>query len=410
MVAANRPMGAVRPSVWAALVLCMGVGPLFLYSVSSVSAAVIEDLGLSSAQFGSIATTTFLSAAVCSAIFGGWADRMSSARLLVLISAGSGLGLLVAGLAPTYAWILIAAVVCGVAQAMSNPATNRYISSMDSPVGPLIGWKQSGVQMSQLLAGLTVPALTVAFGWRPAIAGGAVLAALGIVFGARLRLEASPRISGGGASFRRLGRGVWILTLYTYFIGLGLAAVNTYLPLYAFGELHYSLGVAGLTAAVVGLVGLVSRVLWGRHADADTGLARALVLLGTGSLLGAAVVASAQWGPAGLVWLGAGIFGGSALAANSVTMVALLSLTAPALVGVASGVLATGLYLGFASGPILFGLVLDSFSYRLAWGVPCLAFAVATVAVASSARHLRPSSDLESSTASPQSNRKAQRC
>ncbi|WP_375002750.1 MFS transporter [Aeromicrobium sp. CTD01-1L150] len=389
---------AVRPVVWIALITCMGVGPLFLYSLSSVSAVVIDDLGLTSAQFGSIATMTFLSAAACSALFGRWADRVRSTHALMAISLGSGAGLVLAGLAPSYGWILLAAIACGVAQSMSNPATNRFVGTLDrAPTGSLIGWKQSGVQMSQLVAGLSVPALTVLFDWRIAIAGGALFAVVGVASGLALPTGSSSAPGRSRAASSGLGPGVWALTIYTYFIGLGLAAVNTYLPLYAFEELGFSLSAAGLTAAMIGLVGLVSRIWWGRRTDAGARLGPVLVLLGVGSLAGAAIVASAQWGSSGLVWLGAGVFGASALAANSVTMVSLLTLAPTGLVGAASGVLSTGLYLGFASGPVTFGLVLDHSSYAVAWAVPCAAFAVATTGAVLCLRRLDPAGKPSSS-------------
>lgn len=388
----------VRPVVWIALISCMGVGPLFLYSLSAASPAVIAGLELTSAQFGSIATVTFLSAAVWSALFGRWADRIRPSRALVAVSVGSGAGLVLAGLAPTYGWILLAAVGCGIAQSMSNPVTNRFIGTLDgAPTGTLIGWKQSGVQMSQLIAGLSVPALTVLFDWRIAVASGVIFALLGMISGLLVPIAPSALSSQGPPRAAGLGAGVWILSVYTYFVGLGLAAVNTYLPLYAFEELDFSLTTAGLTAATVGLIGLISRIWWGRRADEGTRLGRVLVLLGAGSLLGAATIGSAQWGPSNLIWLGAGIFGASALAANSVTMVSLLSLAPTGLVGAASGVLATGLYLGFASGPVTFGLVLDHTSYAAAWLVPCASFAVATTGAAIYLRRLDPASQASGS-------------
>lgn len=390
---------------WMALAIAMGVGPLMLYTLTSVSALVVDDLGLSPVQYGAIATVTFLSAGLGSFAFGRYADRVRPSRLLVAISLGSGLGIGLVSSAPAYGLLLTGAIVCGVAQSVSNPATNQYISALPTTRrGALIGWKQSGVQMSQLLAGLTAPTIALLLGWRIAVASALVIVVLGAIVGWKIPHGDRPIPQRRAVGQRMaLGSEVWALTIYTFFIGLGLAATNTYLPLYAHDVLDFSVRSAGLTAAVVGLVGLVSRMWWGRLSDSGADPGRNLVLLGGGALAGAVIIALAQPGPSGLVWLGSAIFGASALAANSVTMVSLLSLVPGGSIGAASGVLATGLYLGFATGPLAFGLVLDATTYELAWALPCAAFAVAALSAGLSPRLItpkKPSSANPSSTKS----------
>ena len=400
------PSDSTPAITWAALAIAMGVGPMMLYTLTSVSALIVDDLGLSPVQYGAIATVTFLSAGLGSFAFGRYADRVRPSRLLVAISLGSGLGIALVASAPAYGLLLTGAIVCGVAQSLSNPATNQYISALPtSRRGALIGWKQSGVQMSQLMAGLTAPTIALIFGWRIAVACALVFVVLGAIVGWRIPYgdRSVPQLQAVGRR-KALGRDVWALIIYTFFIGLGLAATNTYLPLYAHDVLDFSVRSAGLTAAVVGLVGLISRMWWGRLSDSGADPGRHLVLLGGGALAGAIIIALAQPGPSGLVWLGAAIFGASALGANSVTMVSLLSLVPGGSIGAASGVLATGLYLGFASGPLAFGLVLDATTYEVAWALPCTAFALAALSAIVSLRLFAPRN---SSSANPSSTKSA---
>lgn len=394
---------------WVALPIAMGVGPLMLYTLTSVSALVVDDLGLSPVQYGAIATATFLSAGLGSFALGRYADQVRPYRLFVAISLGSGLGIGLVASARAYGLLLTGAIVCGIAQSISNPATNQYISALPTARrGALIGWKQSGVQMSQLVAGLTAPTIALLLGWRIAVASALVVVVLGALVGWKIPYGNRPNTQRRAVGqHTALGPAVWALTIYTFFVGLGLAATNTYLPLYAHDVLGFSVRSAGLTAAVVGLVGLVSRMWWGRLSDTGADPGRTLVLLGCGALAGAAIIALAQPGPSGLVWLGAAIFGASALAANSVTMVSLLKLVPAGSIGAASGVLAAGLYLGFASGPLAFGLVLDARTYELAWALPCAAFAVAALSAALSPRLITPMKSSSVKASSANSARKA---
>src|SRR5699024_12515720 len=75
-------------------------------------------------------------------------------------------------------WLLVvAALRAGPAQAISTPTTNRVIMRA-VPHHKRTGWigvKLSGVQASQLFAGLFFPAVALALEWTGAALGGAVV-------------------------------------------------------------------------------------------------------------------------------------------------------------------------------------------------------------------------------------------
>lgn len=365
-------------ALWAGLALCMGVGPLMLYTLTAVAPVVIADLALSPAQYGAIATVTFGSAALGALALGGPSSRFGGRSVMVAVAIGSGTGLAVLALAHTYRVVLVAAVVCGVAQSLSNPATNRVVASLPGERrGALIGWKQSGVQMAQLVAGLLAPSVAVLAGWRWAAVVGSLLAVAGVVSAVAIRVESPVEsrpmdtASGGRSS-------VGTLTAYTFFMGFGLQATNAYLPLFAHRRLGFDVRTAGLTAAVVGCVGLLSRIWWARSSDRD-GLRRTTLLsLALGSAAGVLLAVGASVAGGWLVWIGAGVFGAAALASNAVTMVALVRSVPAASLGAATGFLVTGMYVGFATGPLAFGLALDcGAGFGAAWLLPLLAFGVA---------------------------------
>lgn len=391
------------------LTATMAVGPLLTHSLSAMSPLVIADLGLTEAQFGLLATTTFFVAAVTAVRTGRWADRLAARTLLVVMFGGAALAMLLTAAAPGYAVLLAAMVLSGLGQVMANPATNRLIR-LHVPAGRRASWlgiKQAGVQASQLVAGLTFPALGLLLGWRTAVlvAVGAVL--LLLVHGwwtvpdnhpgtpvARPSRTTSP--SGTTTPFRSRAAGaaarppmpgaVRAYAAAAALTGLGAQAANVYLPLYAHRELGLDVVAAGATVSVSALVGIASRVLWARVMDRPG--ADGFVLL-AGMALGAAasavllVLAPLHPGLAWAVWPAAVLHGGAALAVSVVVMSAAMRAVPADRVGASTGVVTMGLYAGFCAGPLVLGGLLQlTGSFAVGWGVVLVCYlACAALAV-----------------------------
>jgi MFS family permease len=369
------------------ITMCMGIGPLLIYALTATAPLVISELELSRTQFGSFAATAFAAAAVTSAGIGRLVDEGSERATMIVLFAGAGLALVLAAVSGNYLALLFAVVVSGAAQALSNPLTNRLVSTHARPGGRglLMGVKQSGVQMAQLVAAVAVPSLALLFGWRGALASTAALAIMGIAL-AWVSVPGSARVSPV-----RVSRGetaplpslVWWLTGHALLSGAALQAVNVYLPLYGYEELGLSLRSAALTAAVVGGVGMAARIAWGTLTERIVSTALPLLglsLLASVGVLGIILADSASSPP--LLWVGAAVFGASGIAANVVLMVAVVKTVPLVSVGRASGVLAIGLYVGFAIGPIAFGAIVDrSSSYLLGWSAVGAAYVANAVLV-----------------------------
>ncbi|MFW3386244.1 UNVERIFIED_CONTAM: MFS transporter [Kocuria sp. CPCC 205274] len=407
-----------RPDAHLMLVLTatMAVGPLLTHSLSAMSPLVIADLELTEAQFGLLATTTFFVAAVTAVRTGRWADRLAARTLLVVMFGGAALAMLLTAAAPGYAVLLAAMVLSGLGQVMANPATNRLIR-LHVPAGRRAGWlgiKQAGVQASQLVAGLTFPALGLLLGWRTAVlvAVGAVL--LLLVHGwwtvpdnhpgtPAARPSRTLSASGTTTPFRSRTAGpaarppmpgaVRAYAAAAALTGLGAQAANVYLPLYAHRELGLDVVAAGATVSVSALVGIASRVLWARVMDRPG--ADGFVLL-AGMALGAAasavllVLAPLHPGLAWAVWPAAVLHGGAALAVSVVVMSAAMRAVPADRVGASTGVVTMGLYAGFCAGPLVLGGLLQlTGSFAVGWGVVLvcyLACAALAVLVRSRAR------------------------
>ncbi|MQA62864.1 MAG: MFS transporter [Actinophytocola sp.] len=369
------------------LAISMGIGPLLIYSLTATGPLVISDLDLTRAQFGSFATVAFAAAAVSSGLFGRLIDRYSERSTVIVLHVGSAVALLVAAIAQSYLIVIVAVAISGSVQALSNPVTNRLISAYAEPKahGLLMGVKQAGVQMAQFTAGIAVPGIALVMGWRGALTASIVIAAAGLL----LTLRYIPRPHGrterdadaplSGAT----PRAIWWLTAYALLTGAALQAANVYLPLYGYERVHLSVTAAGLTAAVVGGIGLIARIAWGQLADRLGSPRIPLIILPLVACVGTTCIYLAEaTQTAALLWLGAAIFGATGIAANVVLMVAVLQGSPAHLIGKVSGLLATGLYLGFALGPISFGALVDATqSYGIGWLTISAAYAAAPVLV-----------------------------
>ena len=178
--------------------------------------------------------------------------------------------------------------------------------------------------------------------------------------------DSGRRISGG--RWLRLARpSGWLAWLvgFSLLLGTALAAVNTYLPLYATQRLGLGAEVAGALLAAFGVTGLLARVWWGRWADRASDLSVALVWLAAVAVTGVLLVASAEWVWPGLVWVGAVVVGGSATAANAMSMLIVLRRSQG--VGQASALVSLGFFTGFVVGPAVVGWCADRAGWAVAW-------------------------------------------
>lgn len=354
------------PGLLFVLVCAMGAGPVMNYGLSATSTLIISDFGISEAQFGLLATVCFLSAALSAISLGRLSDRISGRAQLLLIFGGTALALVLMAVSRNYVWLLVAVALAGPAQSISNPTTNRVITHHVEPArrAGWLGIKQSGVQASQLFSSLFFPAAALLAGWRGSAAGAAVVMGALLLYSWNKLPADPPRLPAGGPT-AVVGRQpfpptVWLLAGFALLSGAGMQATNVYLPLFAQREVGFSLLLAGAAAAAAGVVGVASRILWGRRMARGTAVPVLLVTLAVGAIGGAGLLlAAGQTGWPVLLWSGVVLHGATVLGVNVVVMAAVLREVAPERVGAASGVVSLGMYAGFAAGPLAMGLLLQ---------------------------------------------------
>lgn len=378
-----------RLGLGAILASAMASATLALAACSVLARDLIGEFGVARWQIGVLVTVNSLTGAMMSPVSGRLADRFGARRSTVLTLAVATLGLAGITLAPVFLVLAGSTIISGVAQSLTNPATNKVLS-LHVPKGSrglMTGFKQSGVQFGTFFAGLTMPAVAAAWGWRAAVAVFAFASLTALVFAA-VWIPSDPpdaarprRGDGRGAPLPRL---VTRIATYGFLLGAGGTAIFTYLPLFAEEHLGLSAAAAGRTVAVSGLFGVVARISWGRIAEVRLGARRSLMVIAVSASAAALVLAAASWAPA-LVWLGAALTGLSASAWNTVGMLAIITDVPFEQAGRGSGVVLFGFLLGLSVGAPLFGWSVDRLGvYTPGWLVVAGIFGLGFLVVASS--------------------------
>lgn len=368
------------------LALAMGAGPLVNHGFTALSPLIVAELDLTAVRYGGLWTVTFGVGAVLTMLGARVFDRVPPRVSLVVVFVTAVLGLVAAGEADSYQWLVVAAVLGGLSQAVATPVTNQVVSH-GLPRrwwGLVLGIKQSGVQVAQFITGATLPAMALLWGRDVGFVVLAALPLVGLVMVRRLvpaRPRPDARADEVAAPTRLPGHVTW-LTAYAFIAGASQQAVNVHLPLYAHDAVGVPVTRAGLLVATVGALGIVARMLWSRTAGRLPDVRVPLLWMGILGFGSATVLGAGAWLGEWVVWLGAAVFACGALAANALIMLVVVRVVPATAVGRASGGAAGALFVGFMVGPVGFGLLVDGpGGYPLAWGAVGLA-TVAMVVVA----------------------------
>ncbi|MGW3498268.1 MFS transporter [Streptomyces sp. NPDC001020] len=339
----------------------MGLSMVVLYAIGALGPFLVADLDLSGSRLGLLTAVTFGTASLLSLYAGHIADLVGGRRSLALLLALVACAFTALALSHGYETLLAALVFGGAAQSLANPSTNKLIAAHVPPArrAMAVGVKQSGVPLAAFTAGLVLPALADATSWRTALA---VVVPLALAAAAGTLLLLPPdgtRPAGPGLSLPSPPNTPtrWLMAV-SFCVGCALAALTTYLPLYAHQRLSLGERSAGALIAAIGVSGIASRLLWSKYSD-RMDIARSLLVLAAVAVASALLLPAALAGT-WLVWVGAVGLGGSAAAANAVTMVAVTKGSGFGRTGHASALVSLGFFAGFVAGPLGFGLLVDS--------------------------------------------------
>jgi predicted MFS family arabinose efflux permease len=372
----------LRRFVFVALLFgAMGAATLAPAAIGILATFLIDDLSMSRATLGWVVSTNVLIAAALSPVAGVLTDRFGGKASMIAVFASSGVAFALFGVAWAVAILFVGSMVSAFSQAGGNPATNTLIGDVLEPGerGIVTGIKQSGVQAAIAVAGLTLPSLAIAFGWRIAM----LIVAVGPALAALVAWWMIPSTSHHRAR-RQTGSGPLphsIRWLAAYGGVFGFAgAVTFFVPLFAEESLGFDPRVAGAAATAAGVVAFGARIVWARYAEVRRDYAGPLTTMAVLGMVAAVMFAlapTASW----TLWVAVALTGASTSAWNSVGMLAVID-EPDASTGRASGVVLLGFLAGLGLGPPVYGLIVDETgSYALVW-VLSLAAAAAALLIA----------------------------
>ncbi len=335
--------------------------PIIVASV--LAAELIDRFGIGRSQVGLLVTATALVGALASPLFGRITDRIGAVAATRNVLASGIVTLTAFALAPSYGFLVVAAIATGIPNGWSNPATNLLIVD-NVPAGSrgiVTGVKQSGVQFGTFLGGMLLPVFATLWDWRIAVLIFLMMPVTGLV-GMMGRTNPIEHETQAEWAYTTIPMEVKWVAVYGTLSGLATSALFGFLPLFAEENQLWSAQAAGSLVAVVGLSGIGARILWPAASERRIGHGRTLRILAVMSMVTAGLLALAARGvleswvliPASV------LLGGGAIAWNAVGMLAVMDFSPPKMVGKGTGVVLAGFLLGLAFGAPLMGLSVDT--------------------------------------------------
>jgi MFS family permease len=362
--------------------LAHGLSHFFQLVLPPLFPLVKDEFGVSYAALGAVMAVFYTVSGVAQTAAGFLVDRFGARRILLAGLALVAAGAILSGLAPSFAWLFVAAVIGGVGNSVFHPADFAILNAKVTPsrLGHAFGVHGIVGNVGWMVAPAFVFPVAQAYGWRVALvaAGALGLVALGILAtqgdlgGARPRPHAAPGGGGLRADARLLAS--WpILMCFAFFalysvtlVGFQAFSTAALAQLY---DVPLALATGALTAF---LAGGAAGILAGGFIAAHT---HRHALVAVGGMLVPAVLALviATGGLASGLLIAVMTIAGFGFGAMGPSRDIIVRGIAPEHArGKVYGFVYSGLDVGGLAGPLLFGWFLDN-------GRPAWVFAGAAV-------------------------------
>ena len=341
---------------------------MFAIAVMVPEAAPVLDLD--SRYIGPLNSLIYLVAAISGSLSSRYIQRYGSIRVCQICLGSAALGL------ATYATgesilLPLCALFLGIAYGPYNPASAHVLADITTDQSrPLVfSIKQLGVPVGGMLAGATLPILTIWLGWQIAllcVAGFALLIAVLVqpLHQAEhsARIGTDPMSSGGllncillifrDAHLRRY-------TLVAFVFAGAQVCSGAFIVIYLNEELSMSLVNAGLVLAVMQLGGIAGRLAWGATAERHLRSTTTLALIGAMAACCLLLTAhiDSSW-PFAAIMILSGLLGFSAFGWNGVVLSKIATLAPAGRSADATGGMQFVMFGGVVIFPSLFALLI----------------------------------------------------
>lgn len=349
------------------LLLAMSLPMLVLYAISTLGLLLSQDLDFNPGWLGYLIMSSFGLASLLSLWAGALVDKIGSRYALIGLFAVIALAFTLMISVHGFIGLVAAAGMCGIAQALANPVTNLLIAEQvpAKKKAGVVGIKQSGVQLAALFAGLVLPSLALAYGWRPAFG---LIIPLALLLAISSSWVTPKEHHAKGAKFKVARPNALLQRLMgiQFCVGIALSAFVTFLPTFA-SQQAMPLAIAGSLIAVFGVMGIVSRIVLtplGAKLKEEAYLLLILIVI---TAIAIAVTMQATIESHWRLWAGAIGVGLTAVGTNAIAMSMLIRDDRFGAVTKASGLVSVAFFGGFALGPPSYASLQASLGATMAW-------------------------------------------
>ena len=356
------------------LLLAMALSTFTAHALGILASFLIEEFSITRAELGTIIAVSSALGAVVAIPTGRGVDLIGAKNALLALFATSALAFFLYAVADSVAMMLVASAIAAIPLASSNSATNKTVAlHLPSEIrGTATGVKQSGVVAGLWIGGILLPPAALSLGWRAAMAIIGCVTVVCLVATAVLVPGKQPDTGRGPVVARglRLNADLVALTVFAFLFGFANSAM-AFMPLYAHEILGLSPVLSGASVAMVGIAGVVGRVVWARRADRHHQFEKIMQWQAVGGAIAYGIVLTAPYGAgAWQLAVGALLMGFTASSWNSVGMLAVITRSGLERAGRESGVLMFGFMLGLGIGPPIQGWSVDlTGNYHILWSM-----------------------------------------
>ena len=301
----QRMTAVAAPKVTGPVTVGHGVNEFLSIVIPPVIPLLVSDFGITYAQAGFLLTIFFIMYSIFQLPAGIVADRIGKRPLMIVGLFGMSIGILLASLAESYGMLLVAQSITGISGSTYHPTGMSIVSDVETSEteGKAMGVFGFGGALGTMLSPVIVGGLAIVGGWRIALAGAAILAAV-VTVGSAIPLLRSntkadpPMATDGGKTHSMRGRlaklnvlrsvplskGLVLLFLATMILSMQHRAIQTFSTSYIAAETGASLSAGNLTFFALLVGGSVGSLWAGDLADRFS-----RELLGASAAIGTAV-------------------------------------------------------------------------------------------------------------------------